>query len=133
VSSKIISQIDFDALNKRIEVINLMARAYEFMKHHCLKTIKKDQITAAESRELKSQLNDIQLQIDTLCANYKELSAIACFFRAKLSAMNDSEIIDAVETLILTIQEAGSCYLAVKDLLEQTVMSYNKPTARQSA
>lgn len=133
VSSKLVSHKDFDALNKRIEVINLIVRAYEFMKHHCLKTIKKDQISIMESRELKNQINDIQMQIDTMCINFKELSAIATFFRAKLSAMNDSEIIDVVETLTLTIQEAGSCYLAVKDLLEQTVMSYNKPSAKQSA
>ncbi len=132
VTSKLVSGLDFDALNKRIEVINLIARSYEFMKHHCLKAIKKEQITVSESRELKAQINDIQIQIDTLCLNFKELSAVSTFFRAKLSAMNDSEIIDAIETLILTIQEAGSCYLAVKDLLEQTVMSYNKSTAKSA-
>lgn len=133
VSSRITSQHDFDQLNKSIEVVNLIVRAYEFMKHHCLKAVKKEEITKQEARELRTQLNDIQGQIDLICTNFKELSAIAYFFRAKLSAMNDSEIIDAIETLILTIQEAGSCYLAVKDLLEQSVMSYNKPNAKETA
>ena len=133
VSSKIENQIDFDQIHKRVEVINLIVRAYEFMKHHCLKAIKKDELTYAESREIRNAINDVQLQIDTICHSFKDISAVASFFRAKLSAMNEGDLLDAVETLVLAIQEAGSCYLAVKDLLEQSMMSYNKPAVKQPA
>lgn len=133
VSSKVEKQKDFEQIHKRVEVINLIVRAYEFMKHHCLKAIKKEDLTYAESREIRNAINDIQRQIDTICHSFKDISALAAFFRAKLSAMNEGDLIDAAETLVLAIQEAGSCYLAVKDLLEQSMMSYNKPAAKQSA
>lgn len=132
VSSKIVNQEDFEQVSKRLEAINLVIRLYEFMKHHCLKAIKKEQISKAESRDLRNAINDIQGQIDVICQKYSDISSIANFFRAKLSAMSDCEIVEAVETLVLTTQEAGSCYLAVKDLLEQSLMSYNKPIVKES-
>jgi hypothetical protein len=133
VTNKIQSAQDYEQIQKRVEVISLMVRAYEFMKHHCLKAIKKDELTIAESREIRNAINDIQLQIDTISHSFKEISSVACFFRAKLSAMSETDIQEAAETLVLTIQEAGSCYLAVKDLLEQSLMSYNNLTAKQPA
>lgn len=125
ISNKITEQVDAIELSQRIEAIGLIVRAYEFMKHHCLKAIKENKLTSQQERDIKININDIQTQIDILCQKYPDISSTAKFFRAKLSAMEDGDIGDALETLILTIQEAGSCYLAVKDLLEQSLLSYN--------
>jgi len=133
VVSKIESQHDFDQIYKRIEVIGLIVRAYEFMKHHCLKAIKKDQLSLSETRDIRNAINDVQSQIDTIGKSFRDISAMASFFRAKVSAMTESDLQEAAETLVLAIQEAGSCYLAVKDLLEQSMMSYNKSIVKQSA
>lgn len=132
VTNKITKNSDYIEIGQRVEAIGLIVRLYEFMKHHCLKSIKKETISSAEARELKLALNDIQLQIDTLCQKYIDISGPAKFFRAKLSAMEEGDLTDAIETLTLTIQEAGSCYLAVKDLLEQSLMSYNNQAGKES-
>lgn len=125
VINRISENTDAIEISQRIEAIGLIVRVYEFMKHHCLKSMKQNKLTHQEEREIKNSINDIQIQIDVLCQKFPDISSPAKFFRAKLSAMEEGEISEALETLVLTIQEAGSCYLAVKDLLEQSLLSYN--------